>query len=155
RPTLFDVRLELRRGASQDGRAKLLVLIEIQRAKLGIADAPGIFQYGLEYRLELTGRARDDLQHLGGGGLPLQRLTQLVEQPRVLDGDDGLAGEILDQLDLLLGEWADLLAVNDDGADQLVVLEHRHTDDGSRTAEPGRLTGVWIRRAVGAVSHLL
>ena len=28
-----------------------------------------------------------------GGGLLLQRLAQLVEQPRVLDGDDGLAAK--------------------------------------------------------------
>ena len=29
---------------------------------------------------------------------------QLVEQPRVLDRDDRLVGEVLDQLDLLVGE---------------------------------------------------
>jgi len=34
----------------------------------------------------------------------LQRLSQLVEQPGVLDGDDGLVGEILDQFDLFIGE---------------------------------------------------
>ena len=33
-----------------------------------------------------------------------------VEQPRVLDGDDSLGGEVLHQLDLLVGERADLLA---------------------------------------------
>ena len=54
-----------------------------------------------------------------GRGLLLQRLAQiigalaqLVEQPRVLDGDDGLGGEVLHQLDLLVGEWADLLAID-------------------------------------------
>ena len=36
-------------------------------------------------------------------------LAQLVEQPRVLDGDDGLGGEVLHQLDLLVGEGPDLL----------------------------------------------
>ena len=47
------------------------------------------------------GELRDDLQHLRGRGLLLQRLArsscaaQLVEQPRVLDGDDGLGGEVL------------------------------------------------------------
>ena len=40
--------------------------------------------------------------------------AQLVEQPGVLDGDDGLAGEILDQLDLLVGERPHLLAIDDD-----------------------------------------
>ena len=47
-------------------------------------------------------------------------LAQLVEQPRVLDGDDGLRGEVLHQLDLLVGERPDFLAVDGDGADQLV-----------------------------------
>ena len=79
------------------------------------------------------GELRDDPQHLGGRGLLLQRLgqivgalAQLVEQPRVLDGDDGLGGEVRDQLDLLVGERPNFLAVDDDRADQLVVLEHRH-----------------------------
>jgi hypothetical protein len=40
-------------------------------------------------------------------------LAQLVEQTRVLDGDDGLGSEVLDKLDLLVGERSDLLAVDD------------------------------------------
>ena len=56
------------------------------------------------------------------------RFAQLVEQPRVLDGDDRLGGEVLDQLDLLVGERPHLLAVDDDRADQLVFLEHRHSN---------------------------
>ena len=46
-----------------------------------------------------------------GRGLLLQRLrqivgalAQLVEQPRILDGDDGLRGEVRHKLDLLVGE---------------------------------------------------
>ena len=54
---------------------------------------------------------------------------QLVEQPRVLDGDDGLRGEVRHQLDLLVGEWTHLLAIDRDDADQLVVLEHRHGEN--------------------------
>ena len=49
-------------------------------------------------------------------GLLLQRfgeivgaLAQLVEQPRVLDGDDGLRGKVLNQLNLLVGERAHFL----------------------------------------------
>ena len=73
------------------------------------------------------------LQHLGGRGLLLQRLgqivgalAQLVEQARVLDGDDGLGGEVRDQLDLLVGERPHFRAVDADRADQLAFLEHRH-----------------------------
>ena len=56
----------------------------------------------MEDRHQLAGRTADDLEHLGGRGLLLQRfaqivgaLAQLLEQPRVLDGDDGLGGKIL------------------------------------------------------------
>ena len=52
----------------------------------------------IENRRQIEGRAADDLEHVGGRGLLLQRLPQFVEQPRVLDGDDGLGGEIRQQL---------------------------------------------------------
>ena len=42
-----------------------------------------------------------------------RRFAQLVEQPRVLDGDDRLRSEVLDQLDLLIGEWPHFLAINE------------------------------------------
>ena len=60
-----------------------------------------------------------------GRGLLLQRLGQIVgalaqfvEQPRVLDGDDRLGGEVLHQLDLLVGERPHLLAIDHDRADR-------------------------------------
>ncbi len=76
---------------------------------------------------DLAERAQllDRLRQLGRAG------AQLVEQPHVLDGDDGLAGEIRDQLDLLVGEGAHLLAIDADGADQLILLEHRHGQQGA------------------------
>ena len=84
-----------------------------------LAQLCGKLNQRIEHRLQIEGRAADDFEHVGGGGLLLQQFAQLVEQPRVLDGDDGLAGEILDQLDLLVAERADFLAVDDDGADQV------------------------------------
>ena len=47
----------------------------------------------IEHRLQIEGRAADDLEHVGGGGLLLQRFAQLVEQAGILDGDDGLVSE--------------------------------------------------------------
>jgi hypothetical protein len=44
----------------------------------------------LENRLRVRHRAADHLQHLGGGGLLLERFPGLVEQPRVLDSDGRL-----------------------------------------------------------------
>ena len=48
------------------------------------------------------------------------RASQLLEQPRVLDGDDGLVGERLEQRDLPVGERSrHSLARDGDGADGL------------------------------------
>src|SRR6516164_400960 len=64
-------------------------------------------------------------------------MTQLVEQPPVLDGDDGLAGEVPDQLNVPVGEAAHLLAENDNDADQLILLEHGDREHGAIAAELG------------------
>src|SRR5262249_1115515 len=93
-------------------------------------------------------RAGNDSQHLRGRGLLLQRLAQivrtlaqLVEQAAVLDGDDGLGGEVLDQLDLLVGEGANLLAVNDNAAHQLLLSQHRY---GKYGPSPGVQGNSWV-----------
>ena len=59
---------------------------------------------GVHDRLQIGRRARDHPQDLGRGGLLLERLFRLVEQPHVLDGDDRLGGEGLEQRDLRVGE---------------------------------------------------
>src|SRR5262245_2754508 len=59
---------------------------EKKNAKFGITNARGIFQYGLEYRLQLTARARDDAQHLIGRRLPLQRLGKVPPRLGELTG---------------------------------------------------------------------
>ncbi len=141
----------------QRHRAETIAFGQPQESELCIADAGGILQHRIEDRFELAGRRTDDLQHLRGRGLLLQRfaeiagaLAQLVEQPRVLDGDDGLGREVLHQLDLLVGERAYLLAVDDDCADQFVILKHRHRDMRLGAAKPDRRS-----LGVGAMNHLL
>ena len=74
----------------------------------------------LQHRFEIKGRAADDLEHVGGGGLLLERFGQIVgalmqflKQSGILDGDDRLGREISDQLDLLVGERPDFRAVDD------------------------------------------
>ena len=64
-------------------------------------------------------------------------LAQLVEQSRVLDGDDGLVGEVRDQLDLPLGERPHLLAVDSNYANQFTLFKHGHTEEGSCTTNVG------------------
>jgi hypothetical protein len=88
----------------------------------------------------------------------LQRFRQvpraclhLVEQPRILDCDHRLVGEVLHQLDLLAGERPDLLAVDADHPDQLALLEHRHRNEGAGTAE---VHGRDAHRVAGRVRRL-
>ena len=79
-------------------------------ALVGVAQLGGRFRPACRSTgLQVEGRAADDLQHVGGRGLLLQRLAQfrgarlhLVEQADILDGDHRLVGEGLDQLDLLV-----------------------------------------------------
>ena len=58
-------------------------------------------------------------------------MPQLIEQPRILDGDDGLGGEAGNQGDLLFGEGLDTRPPNHDDADDLVFPQHRYGEDGS------------------------
>src|SRR5262245_2660670 len=57
---------------------------------------------GIKYWLDACGRAADDPQDISSGGLAAHSRLGLIEQPRVLDGDDGLVGEGLEQLDVVL-----------------------------------------------------
>src|SRR5262249_22942574 len=81
----------------------------------------------------------------------LQRLAQLVEQAGVLDRDDGLGSEIRYQLDLLVSERANLLAIDADGADQLVLLKHRHREE---RPEAAKLHGSYEDRLTLDVSRI-
>ena len=67
-----------------------------------------------------------------GGCSPAARvaLLQLLEQPGVLDGDDGLVRERLQQRDLLLGERADLEAVQHQHTDRPAVPTQRDAEAG-------------------------
>ena len=115
-----------RRRAVQRHRAERVAFEQEQVAELGLADARRVLQHGIEHRLKLARRAADDLQHLRGRGLLLQRLAQIVgallqfvEQPRVLDGDDGLGGEVLSSSICLSVNGRTSWRVDADGADQL------------------------------------
>ena len=67
----------------------------------------------------------------------IRALTQFVEQPRVLDGDNGLISEVLYQCNLTICEGFDLAAVNADCAYQLLVLQHRNAEKSPRTRNCG------------------
>jgi len=60
-----------------------------------LTEPSGVFDDRFEHGLRIEGRAADDVENLRRGSLLLQRLAQLVEQARVLDGDDGLAAKFV------------------------------------------------------------
>ena len=94
------------------------------------------FEHGRKDRFQLARRRADDAQDIRCRGLLLQRLPQFIEQPRVLDGDDGLSGEALHECDLLASEGAHFRSVDADGTDQFIVFEHRHCDKAARAGHP-------------------
>ena len=65
-------------------------------------------------------------------------LAQFVEQPRILDGDDGLGGKVLHQRNLLVGERPHHLAIDDNGADELIIFEHGYDEFGPRAGGIGK-----------------
>src|SRR5262249_37202009 len=155
--------------AMQGNRAEGVSLAQEQVTEFGLADAGRALQHGVEHCLKLAGRARDDLEDLGGRCLLLERLAEivgalasLVEQACVLDGDPRLGGEILHQRNLLVCEWSNFLPVDGDGTNQPAFLEHRHLDEGARTGKFDQsdrqgivLLVSRVLRVVGNVEQLL
>src|SRR5207253_2039373 len=98
-------------------------IVEPQVAELRFTQAVRVGQDRFEDRLQIAGRAGNDLLHLRRCSLLLQSfaeivgaLAQLAEQAGGLDGDHRLTGEMSHQRDLLVTEWADLLPVDGDHA---------------------------------------
>src|SRR5262245_29636863 len=102
----------------------------ISLAKLG----GGLYQR-VQHGLEIESRTTDDLEHVGSCGLLLQGFAQCMEQPRVLDGDDGLVSEACHQFHLSIGEGTHLIAIDDESANQSVAPDHGHTKEGSYSAK--------------------
>jgi hypothetical protein len=78
-------------------------------------------------------RTADDLEHVGGRGLLLKRLFEveslrlhLVEQPCVLDRDNGLIGEGFQEIDRFVVERAGVAARDADRAYRNAIAQHRH-----------------------------
>jgi hypothetical protein len=81
-----------------------ITLLTSYTGHISLAEARCRFDQRIENRVEVEGRAADHLEHVGGRSLLLQGFAKLAEQARVLDRDHRLAGETLQQLDLLVAE---------------------------------------------------
>src|SRR6266699_6969190 len=105
----------------------------------------------VEYPLQIEARTADHLEHIGGVRLLLQGFPQLGQQPGVLDRDYGLSGEVRNERDLLVGERPDFPAIYADAADELVLLEHRHSYYRSNAGEFNRRNPEWVAIEVSLI----
>src|SRR6516162_10519053 len=122
----FGRNAELRRGPVH------LSIAAHNDRRIGFAQSRRSLGHGLQYGLQVKGRPADHLEHIAGRRLIFERLlqiaralTQFGDQPRILHGDDRLSCEILQQRDLLIGKRPNLLAVQDDEAENGVVPTER------------------------------
>src|SRR6516164_9194765 len=100
--------------------------LAMHRRHVGLAQPRRRFRQCVEHRLQIKSRTTDHFEHVGGGSLLLQRLTQLIKQARVLNGDDSLVGERSHQLDLLVGKGRDPLTGQIHHADRLALAHQRN-----------------------------
>ena len=96
-------------------------LAESQHHVIDPTNPRGALDDGVEDRLHVRRRPADDAEHLGRCRLMLQRLAQFcvallefLEQPHVLDGDNGLIGESFEKRDLFIRERTNLRAPNNE-----------------------------------------
>src|SRR5260370_24271140 len=111
----------------------------MDRCQISLAKARCGFHQSSKPDLQINRRTADVLQHLSGRCLLPKRfdeiggaLAEVAEKPRVLDGDDGLGGKVLQQRNLRVAKRPNLLAVDEKAANQLVLLKH-----GNAKQRPG------------------
>src|SRR5262245_3622344 len=93
---------------------KGIAFTKIQSAKPCLANLGGVLKDRGENRVEVARRGTNNLEHVGGSGLLLQRFRKiprarlhLIEQSHVLDRDDCLVGKCFSKFDLFVGKWLD------------------------------------------------
>src|SRR6516225_6540639 len=98
-----------------------------------VEDELGIAENGVERRAQLVAHIGEELRLVAARLLDLAALVlNLLEQPHVLDGDAGLVGKGLRQLDLLVGERLDRKPHQDDDAYRIAVAQQRHAEKGAK-----------------------
>src|SRR6516165_2156665 len=120
---------------------KPLALAQENNRIVRLAKPASILGDGSQHRLNICRGSSDHAEDLACRGLLLQRLakisgalTQLVEQARILDGDDGLIREGLDQRELLGGEGSNLRPPHRNRANEDTFATHRHAKKRPDTA---------------------
>src|SRR5215813_4877454 len=82
------------RHITERSRVKPVTVVCPKGAESRIAQPRRLFEHCVEYRREVARRAVDHLQYLCGGGLLLQGLARLGDEPGILHRDDRVIGEV-------------------------------------------------------------
>src|SRR4030095_1039008 len=98
------------------------------------ANSGSILRNGIQHRLNVGRRAGDHAKNLACRGLLLQRLGEFLEQPHVLNRNDGVVGEGFEQLDLRWGEGAHFDATRGQHSNDFSLLTQGNQQVGTRLA---------------------
>ncbi len=121
----------------------------MNRRAVRLAQPRRRFHQRAEHCRQIECRAADDLEHVGGGGLLLQRVAQLVEQPCIFDRDHGLVGEGADQFDLLVREKLHFGAPKHDGAEGRALPQQGNSEYRAMAQFPGDCATFWKFLSLG------
>ena len=118
------------------GDPESAVVIEHMIAEFGPADADGVLQASPEYGSSSPGELEMTLSTSlvavccsSDSERSSVRWRSSLSSRAFSMAIDGLGGEVLDQLDLLVGERPHLDAVDDDGAKRVAFAKHRDADE--------------------------
>src|SRR6516225_1005961 len=135
----------LSRKAARRDHVIFFVSTPIHHRLIGAAEARHSLDQRVEHRLEIDGRAADSLEHVCGGGLPLQGFLGLVEQPRVFDSDHCLIGEGGQKLDLLVIKRPNSDTAYDKYSNRVAFAKKWNAEVRAKTAQSLRLQETVIR----------
>src|SRR5262249_3841399 len=119
---------------------KGIAFTKIQSAKPCLANLGGVLKDRGENRVEVARRGTDNLEHVGGSGLLLQRFRKipgarlhLVEQTHVFDRNDSLVGKRGGEFNLCVSERTDSGLHQYKHADGIALTKHRDAEHGAVT----------------------
>ncbi len=133
---------ELRPRALVCDQVEVILLAHLQKGERRIAQPGGVVEDGVEDRRVVGRRAADGAQDVAGRRLALERLGNLfvagldfMKQALVLDGDNGLGGEGLHELDFRLGERLDATAGTKNHADRCPAAQQRNAENSAESRD--------------------
>ncbi len=106
--------------------AHVLALDQRDDRLRGVAELQRALGNGIQHRLHVGRRCRYHAQDFADGGLLLEALLGLVEQPHIVDGDRGLARKRLHERDLVRRKQSRFAPIEEDGAIRASFTDQRN-----------------------------